>query len=405
MKDVLYLVHRIPYPPNKGDKIRSFHLLEALASRYRVHLGTFVDTAQDMQHVPALQRYCASTFVAPISPRWRRIASARGLVSGQPLSEAFYWHGGFSAWCASVLREQRIEHIVTFSSSMAQFVRQSVAPRVRRVMDFCDIDSDKWRQYAASRRGLMRWVYGREARLLERLERDIAAEFDASIFVSEIEATIFRDIAPEAASKVSAIRNGVNIDYFDPAIVTERPDVCVGDYVVFTGAMDYWANIEGVVWFVKDVWPLVRAEHPGLRFLIVGSNPVEQVKRLAGHRGVVVTGSVPDIRPYVRHARVAVAPLRIARGIQNKILEAMAMERVVVTTPAAVRGIDGLPPVDVYVADDAEQFAAKTHAALALSTEHRAIVNRQYVAGQFCWSKNLAMFLEVIDPATANVAA
>jgi sugar transferase (PEP-CTERM/EpsH1 system associated) len=395
MKDLLYLVHRIPYPPNKGDKIRSFHVLGALASRYRVHLGTFIDAPEDRQHAQALQRYCASWFAAPIDPFWRRIRSLQGLLSGKPLTEAFYRHGPLAAWCGRVLREQRIERIVAFSSSMAQFALDLPAP-ARRVMDFCDIDSEKWRQYASHRRGPSAWIYRREAQQLERLERDIARQFDVSVFVSEREAEAFRAIAPESADRIRAIRNGVDLEYFDPATAQVRPPGCEQPYVVFTGAMDYWANVEGVTWFADEVWPAVLAAMPDARFVIVGSRPAPAVLRLAAQRGVTVTGSVPDTRPYLAYAHAAVTPLRVARGVQNKVLEAMAMERVIVTSSAAVQGIDEQPPQDVLVADDATEFAQHVMTALR-APARRSTSNRHYVTDRFHWSRSLDTFLQLIE--------
>lgn len=395
MKDLLYLVHRIPYPPNKGDKIRSFHLLTALASSYRVHLGTFIDAPEDRQHAQVLQRYCASWFAAPIDPFWRRLRSLEGLLSGRPLTEAFYRHRPLAAWCSKVLRERRIERVVTFSSSMAQFAFDLPTP-ARRVMDFCDIDSDKWRQYASHRRGPSAWIYRREAKLLERLEREVARKFDISVFVSEREAQAFRAIAPESADRVRAIRNGVDLEYFDPATTHARAAGCDQPYVVFTGAMDYWANVEGVTWFADEVWPTVRAAIPAARFLIVGSRPATQVLRLANRSGITVTGAVPDVRPYLAHAHAAVTPLRVARGIQNKLLEAMAMERVVVTSSAAVQGIDEHPPQEVLVADDAAEFARLVTAVLRAPVR-RSADNRRYVADRFHWSRNLETFLQLVE--------
>jgi sugar transferase (PEP-CTERM/EpsH1 system associated) len=395
MKDLLYLVHRIPYPPNKGDKIRSFHVLTALASRYRVHLGTFIDAPEDREHAPALQRYCASWFAAPVDPFWRRVRSLHGLLSGKPLTEAFYSHRQLADWCRRVVREHRIERVVAFSSSMAQFAVDLPQP-ARRVMDFCDIDSDKWRQYASHRRGPSAWIYRREAQLLERLERDIARSFDASVFVSEREAQAFRAIAPESAERVHAVCNGVDLKYFDPSLAHERPPGCEQPYVVFTGAMDYWANVEGVTWFVDEVWPAVLEAVPHARFLIVGSRPAPQVLGLGARRGVVVTGSVPDVRPYLAHAHAAVTPLRVARGVQNKVLEAMAMERVVVTSSTAVQGIDEHPPRDVLIADAAMEFARLVTAALR-APARRSTGNRRYVTERFDWSRNLEYFLELLE--------
>ncbi len=397
MKDLLYLVHRIPYPPNKGDKIRSFHLLKALAAKYRVHLGTFVDSPEDLLHLEDVNRYCATSMVAPIKPTLRKLAALRGLGSGRALTETFYAHDGLARWCRDAMQQHRIERIVVFSSAMAQFVPAGMSASVRSVMDFCDIDSDKWRQYAAHRRGLSAWIYRREAALLEQRERQIAQQFDFSVFVSEREATTFRSIAPEAADRVRSVPNGVNVEYFDPREVHQRPAHCDAPYVVFTGAMDYWANVEGVTWFVNAVWPLVRVRVPQARFLIVGSKPTDEVLRLRNQAGVVVTGAVPDVRPYLQHARVAAAPLRVARGVQNKVLEAMAMERVVVATESSVQGLDARPPEDVLVSDRPDEFARSVTAALQAPLAPRSTANRSYVTSRFHWTRNLDMFASLLE--------
>ena len=399
MKDLLYLVHRIPFPPNKGDKIRSFHLLKALAAKYRVHLGTFVDSPEDLQHVAAVSRYCASCEVAPINPTVRKLAALRGLWSGRALTETFYAHDGLARWSEHAVREHRIERIVVFSSSMAQFVPAGAAASASSVMDFCDIDSDKWRQYASHRSGLSAWIYSREATLLAQRERQIAQQFDFSVFVSEREVAAFKTIAPESADRVRSVPNGVDIDYFDPRQVHERPAHCDVPYVVFTGAMDYWANVEGVTWFVSAVWPLVRARVPQARFLIVGSKPADAVVKLGNEAGVIVTGAVPDVRPYLQHARVSAAPLRVARGIQNKVLEAMAMERVVVATESAIQGLDARPPEDVLVSDRPEEFARSVAAALEAPVAPRSAANRSYVTSRFHWTRNLDRFVSLLEGA------
>jgi sugar transferase (PEP-CTERM/EpsH1 system associated) len=397
MNDLLFLVHRIPYPPNKGDKIRSFHLLQALATRYRVHVGAFIDTPEDLAHVEALRRMCASLLTVRIRPGLRKLAALRGLALGQPLTDIYYAHGGMAKWCAQTVQRHNIKHVVVFSSSMAQFVAGNAFAGVRRVMDFCDIDSDKWRQYADRQRGPVSWIYRREARLLLKLERRVAQDFDASLFVSELETKAFRELAPESAARVHAVRNGVDVNYFDPALPFAAPTE--NRYAVFTGAMDYWANVEGVSWFAAEVWPLVRAQLPDAKFLIVGSKPSEQVLRLATLPGIVVTGAVPDVRPYLRHAHVSVAPLRVARGIQNKVLEAMAMERVVVAAAAAVQGLDARPPDDVPVTDDAVEFAAKVTAALQQSAPPVATANRRYAVQRFSWAANLQALLTLVEGA------
>jgi len=233
-------------------------------------------------------------------------------------------------WVQRVVRERRIDCIFAFSSQVAPYALPYVAER-RSVMDFVDVDSEKWRQYATEARpGPRKLIYRREARLLLALEKQAARQFDASLFVSEAEWALFRRLAGSYAHTVVAVNNGVDFDYFDPEAECEPRAAVGGPAVVFSGAMDYRPNIDAALWFADQVWPRVRAARPSSVFQIVGSKPAPEVQQLAGREGIVVTGRVEDMRPYLAGAAVVVAPLRIARGVQNKVLEAMAMARPVV---------------------------------------------------------------------------
>jgi len=280
---------------------------------------------------------------------------------------------------------------------MAQYVLAPRFARARRVCDFVDVDSDKWRQYSATRPFPASWIYRREAARLARFEQAVAATFDASVFVSEPEAALFRQQAPTAAARVRAVRNGVDLDYFTPDPARSSPFAAHELALVFTGAMDYWANAEGALWFAHEVLPRVRAAQPRARLYLVGMNPSAAVRRLAHLPGVTVTGSVPDVRPYLQHAAVAVVPLRIARGIQNKILEAMAMARPVVTTPQALEGIPARDGDEVYVATEAADFAARVIALLATPDTTRGARARAFVAREFDWARNLPAFLDLLE--------
>lgn len=357
--DLLLLVHRIPFPPNKGDKIRSYHLLKHLAQRYRVHLGSFVDDPDDWQHVPAMEALCASSHFARLGPLQGRLRSLAALASGASLSRGFYKDAGMRAWVDRTVAAHGIKRIMMFSSVMAQYAEGH--PQARRVIDFCDVDSDKWRQYADKKAFPVNWLYRHEAGKLLAWERAIAADFDASLFVSAPEAELFRQLAPESADRIGFFNNGVDTDYFSPDAAHASPFDAGELPLVFTGAMDYWPNIDAVQWFADQVLPLILAELPQARFYIVGARPAPAVQALATRPGIVVTGTVPDVRPYLAHAALAVAPLRIARGIQNKVLEAMAMARTVIASPQAFEGIDATPGADLLVAD-----AAADQAALAL---------------------------------------
>ena len=394
MSPLLYLVHRIPFPPNKGDKIRSFHLLQALRSRYEVHLGSFIDAAEDEQHLPALRELCAEVFVARLRPRWARLASSRALLTDEPLTNAYYASRSLTEWVERTVAARGIQRIVMFSSSMGQFVSAEIAARTRCVIDFCDIDSDKWRQYAQRHRWPLNLVYAREARVLERTELDLARRFAASLFVSDREAGFFRGLIPERAERIHAVRNGVDAAYFDPDVPLDAVTVPAGRNVVFTGAMDYWANVEGVTWFVQEIWPKVRTQHPDANFLIVGSRPAQAVLDLASSPGVIVTGGVPDVRPFIRASRVSVAPLRIARGVQNKVLEAMAMKRFIVATQPAVQGIDVALPADVRVETTPGTFADAVCARLEQGGVSDA--NRAFVLQHYDWAGNLASFMDLV---------
>jgi len=389
VKPVLYLVHRMPYPPNKGDKIRSFHILRFLAQRYRVHLGTFIDSENDRAFVRELSALCAETFVLPLSAGRARLKSLRGLATGAPLTIPYYFQRPMQTWVDGVLAERRIDRAVVFSSSMAQYVSGSRYGHVRRIMDFVDVDSEKWRQYGTMRRWPWSWVYAREARALLEYEAKIALEFDRSVFVSEPEAAHFRALAPASAHKIHHLENGVDYTYFDPSIGFENPYRSEEKAIVFTGAMDYWANVDAVTWFAAEVLPLIRRRVESARFYIVGSDPVEAVRALAGDE-IVVTGRVPDVRPYLAHAAVDVAPLRIARGIQNKVLEAMAMGCAVVATAQAAEGIAARDR-ELTVASEpsamADAIVRQIEGSGPVDSAERA---RTFVTRRYDWTRTLA---------------
>lgn len=280
------------------------------------------------------------------------------LVTGKPVSVCAFHAPPLQHRVDELLDELQFECVFAFSSPMAEYCFRSrhwsgAFRRMRRLMDLIDVDSAKWNNYAERSDGLRRWVYRREARLLADYETRVAREFDHLFLVTEAERSVLPPGVP--ANKVSALPNGVDLEYFTPTPVRTSGDA----RVVFTGVMDYWPNIEGVRWFVHEVWPAVRARHPEARFDIVGSRPDPRVRELAGTSGVRVTGFVPDVREYVAASRLCVAPLRIARGVQNKVLEAMAMGRPVVCTSNALEGIPAVPDREVVVADQPAAFAAQ----------------------------------------------
>lgn len=404
MKELLFLAHRIPYPPNKGDKLRSFNLVKQLGRDYRVHLGALIDDAHDWKYVDDLRAMCGECHFSRLDPPMAKLRSLPALLGGGPLSLPYYRDAGLMRWTRRILRERPVSRVLVFSGPMAQYVER-VGAGVRRVMDFVDVDSDKWRQYAESRRWPMSWIYRREARTLLRYERRIAAVFDASVFVSDSEAALFRRLAPECAGRVWGIHNGVDTAYFDPAQTFAAPYPLYEKPIVFTGAMDYWANVEAVEWFARKVFPKVREADEEARFYIVGARPADEVKALRRLPGVVVVGAVEDIRPYLAHAVLAVAPLRIARGVQNKVLEAMAMAKTVVVTPQALDGIVCEAGRELLLADGEQAYAA----AVAKVLEHgpdAALEGaaRARVLADYSWETNLRRFASLLEGEVMSAA-
>lgn len=389
MSNILYLVHRFPYPPNKGDKVRSYHILRHLAQRHRVFLGTFIDDPEDAVHLDTVRAWCADIHAAPLSPRVARLRSARGLAAGTALTLPYYRDAGLLDWVERVCTSAAMDAAVIFSSAMAQYVEHR--PGLPLLVDFVDVDSAKWTQYGRTRLWPLSWLFRREGARLLDYERRTAARARRSFFVTAQEADLFCRQVPEAAGQVEALNNGVDGEFFSPASVVDNPFAADEDAVVFTGAMDYWPNIDAVTWFVHEVLPLLRSRHPRVRFYVVGRSPAPAVRQLAG-AAVTVTGTVADVRPYLRHAAVVVAPLRIARGIQNKVLEAMAMGCAVVVSRSCAVAIDAQEGEHLVSAGTANEFSSAVTRFLddreAAGACGRAA--RRRVLQRYGWEANLA---------------
>jgi sugar transferase (PEP-CTERM/EpsH1 system associated) len=316
-------------------------------------------------------------------------------VKNRSLSLDYYRDAGMQRWVDQTVAAHKIERMLVFSSAMAQYADKY--PNARRVVDFCDVDSDKWRQYADKKSWPMSWLYRHEARQLLAYERRVARDYDASLFVSSPEAALFRQLAPESDAKIGYFSNGVDTEYFTPDGGYPNPFAPGETAIVFTGAMDYWPNVDAVQWFAQEAMPVLRARYPDLMFYIVGARPAPAVQELARQPGIRVTGTVPDVRPFIAHARAAVAPLRIARGIQNKVLEAMAMATPVVVSPQALEGIDGEPGRELIVAEDGAGFADAVARLLERSDNDMGLAARAKVQRKYSWSSNLACIGERLE--------
>lgn len=274
---------------------------------------------------------------------------------------------------------------------MAQYVIDEALPTLVELVDFVDVDSAKWTQYAAQHRWPLSWLYRREGERLLAFERQVAQRATHSFFVTENETALFLSRAPECAGRVEAMSNGVDADFFSPQHEFASP-YAEGDLpLVFTGAMDYWPNIDAVTWFAGEVLPALRVRWPQLRFFIVGRSPTPAVQALASEC-VVVTGTVDDVRPYLRHAAVVVAPLRLARGIQNKVLEAMSMGRPVVASRECGEPIDAVEARDFMMAGTVAEYLERIETLLR-SPERAAAMGqaaRQRVVERYSWAAHLA---------------
>ena len=377
MGDILFLAHRVPYPPDRGDKIRGFNILKFLSERKRVHLIAFADDTRDMKRKNGLSKYTGNRSIIWRS-KPRAISALEALFSHKPVSLTAFDNKPLREAVDNILARHSIDTIYVFSSQMAQYLPAKSRQRV--IMDFCDMDSAKFASYAKSSTGPNAWFMRREARMMLSHERAVAQRADASLFVSDAEAALFR--AKTGAERVHVIENGIDTEFFDPTAQFKRIDT-TGSLIVFTGQMDYRPNIEAVTWFVESILPHIRVRHPNARFAIVGRAPTDAVKALAKQPGVIVTGEVNDVRGWVAAASVIVAPLKLARGVQNKVLEAMAMARPIVASTAAAQGIDhgGTIRVGSTVGEIAEEVIALLNdpaRAAALGQEARAQVQRRY---------------------------
>jgi sugar transferase (PEP-CTERM/EpsH1 system associated) len=397
MEPLLFLAHRIPYPPNKGDKVRSFHILKHLASHYRVFLGTFVDDPADWPYLDNLRALCADVMAYPLNPVGGRIKSLAGLRTGEALTLPYYRTRAMQRWVDETLTREPIGKCFAFSSAMAQYV--TGRPDLRRIVDLVDADSEKWRQYASEHRWPLSWVYRREANRLLAFEASLAREFDATLLVTPAEKALFATRAPQSVARVHVVANGVDTERFSPDVHFPSPFAADERAIVFTGAMDYWPNADAARWFVSEVLPAVLRQHPRARFYVVGMNPTPSVRTLAQDPAVTVTGRVPDTRPYLQHASVVVAPLRIARGVQNKILEAMAMARPVVATAACAMSLSAAQDRELLVAGNASEFASQVSTALAAEPAGLGNSARARVISDYQWHRNLALVDALLEDA------
>ncbi len=401
MSETLFISHRIPFPPDRGDKIRSHHILKRLAARGPVHVATFADDDADFDEEAelaiAVRSYKLVRRSTPLV-----VAGIKSLLRGEPVSLPAFYSDKLARYVVATLAQHPIDTIYVFSGQMGQYVPEDFAGRV--IVDFVDVDSVKFEAYAWQNRGVERWIHAREARLLQREEARLAARAETSLLISAQEAALFAARLPAVqrmASDIRVVGNGIDADFFNPADTTSEPRLAhmPGPRLIFTGQMDYPPNITAALRLAQIILPLVQRELPEASCHIVGRNPDEDLLALHGKQGCHVWGRVDDIRPWLSAATQAVVPLEIARGVQNKVLEAMAMGLPVVLTSGAANGIPATGGKDFAIADSDEAIAAQIvalhrdpAAAAAMST-----AARNFVVEQQSWQAALAPLDKLLD--------
>ncbi|MXP42400.1 TIGR03087 family PEP-CTERM/XrtA system glycosyltransferase [Altererythrobacter soli] len=390
--EILFLAHRMPFPPDRGDKIRSHHILKALADLAPVHVACFAESGADRAHEAELAAVAASHCLADRT-KPLMLAGIESLLRREPVSLSAFRHAGLAGYVERLLRERPIDTIYVFSGQMGQYVPQGWSGRL--VVDLVDVDSAKFEAYAAEKAWPTRWVDAREGRLLRAEESRLAGIADRTLLVSEAEAALFRSrVDASHAAKVVALGNGVDFSAFDPAQTAPHPQLAAapGPHLVFTGQMDYPPNVAAARRVARSILPAVRRHHPQAQFHIVGRAPAAELRALDGQGGVRVWGEVPAVQPFLRAADLVVAPLAIARGVQNKVLEAMAMARPVLLSPDAAAGIGATDGEHLAVEDDDAAFARRALELLSRPEQGSAMgaAARRFVVERMSWPAMLA---------------
>ena len=392
---IFYICRRVPFPPDRGDKIAAFNAIRHLAARHEVHVFCLGDGVRDLANISGLQAYAKSVSAAPVDEFTIKLRALAALVTGQPLSVAALNESKLHDAIQKKFTELRPDLIIVYSCNMAQFAEHF--PNVPRIMHFGDLDSLKWPQYAERSSIPLNWIYAIEARRLLGYERHIAQIFSHALVHTEIEKHDFERLIP--GIPVAVVGNGVDLDYFRSAGEAKKPAS-----MVFTGVMEYRPNIDAVVWFCDEILPIVQANIPVANFTICGSRPAPAVRRLAKRRGVRVTGWVADARPYLDRAEIFVAPLRMARGVQNKLLEALAMGLPCVASTAAWSGTAVADGQGILATDEPREFARRVIDLLGDSDGRAEMARRARAAAvaNYRWEVQLACLDQVIAAAVSG---
>lgn len=395
---ILFVSHRFPYPPTFGSKVRAFHVIKHLAQRHEVSVLSLARSDQEAREAEGIAPFCHDFSVFRVSNPVQALKIGLSLPTPLSASEAFFHSAAMQREIDRRLAARSYDFVAAHCSAVGRYVEGRTG--LPMLMDLCDVDSRKWLDYAAFKPWPISLGYRWEAWRVARAEQRQARSFARVTVATRGEAASLRDMG--VAEGVDWFANGVDLDFFQPAPAEARDDV-----ITFVGRMDYFPNEQCMVDFCAGAWPLLRRARPGLRLQIVGAAPTPRVLALSSLDGVTVTGPVPDVRPYVRGSALTIAPLRIARGTQNKILESMAMGVPVVASRIAAAGVDAQPGEHLLVADGAEEEAAQVLRLLDDTAERRRLAQaaRERVASHHSWPQAMERLDGIVADCLATVAA
>jgi sugar transferase (PEP-CTERM/EpsH1 system associated) len=390
---VLYLTHRVPFPPDKGDRIRTYHLLRQMAKHGRVWLGCLADEPVPPETLTALNGLCERVAAVPVGRKSRWLKAFRSLALSGSLSEGLFASKGLTRTLREWVAEVKFDVVVASSSALVPYLRDRALTEIPAVVDLIDVDSQKWLDFAAASRPPKKWLYRLEAARVRKLEKWLAGRAGAVSVVSRAEADVYDSFTHAGAATVAT--NGVDLDYFTPVACETQLALA------FVGALDYLPNEDAAVWFTREMWPAIHAKYPAAEFRIIGRKPTPVVQTLAAVPGVKLVGQVPDVRPFVASAAVVVVPLRLARGVQNKVLEAMAMGKAVVAAPPSLAALGTVPGTHLLSASTPQEWVDSVCGLLAdpLKRQQLGIAARQYVEQNHHWERCLQPLLRTIFPA------
>jgi sugar transferase (PEP-CTERM/EpsH1 system associated) len=397
--DVLLLAHRVPYPLDKGDRIRNFHVVRSLARHASIHLACLADEPVSAEAMRVLSALCVRVEIVEVGNKLRLLKGLGTLVRGRSITEGAFASKRLRQVVRHWAGQTRFYSALASASSMAPYLRISELEHVPVVVDLVDVDSQKWLDYARARSWPLSWLLRAEGRRLRRLETDISQWASAATLVSEAEADLFRSFCPWEG--IHAVTNGVDLEYFRP-----QPECPANDSCIFVGALDYFPNVQAALWFGREVWPNIRRRRPRASFVLVGRRPVPALQHLAQQPGIQLVGEVPDVRPFVNRAAVVVAPLLIARGLQNKVLEALALAKPVVASPAALAALHVESGVHVLPASSPEEWTQSVCELLANQQLRSDLGHggRQYAEEYHDWDRCLERLVDLLGLTNTGTA-